>query len=203
MESAPARPMRKRKRGARRSRRPANRGASEWSIFQLKPLFPGQQVGQFWVLADPIKLTTTVTTGVIANTTTLQASIITNFATRFQMWDENRLVRAVLEWRCFSSSNPGVVRGWVEPWDTATPTLAMAEASEGITFSASDITRPHVLDFKIFDPSRLDFTSGTSSVIGYVKTYTNNANYGASTVATDYLVLHIRLLFQFRGLSTA
>jgi len=80
--------------------------------------------------------------------------------------------------------------------------LAIAEASEGLAFNAADITRPHLLDYKIQDPVYVDFTAlNATQSIGYLNVYTNNAQYGASTVATDYLVIHSEFVIQFRGLA--
>ncbi len=169
---------------------------------RLLPAFRGQPVAQFWVPADPIKLTTTVTTGVIANTTAINYSLISSFTTRFAGWDEYRVIQVRIEWKCFSSTNPGMVRGWVEDRSNATPTLAIAEASEGLCFSAGDVVTPHVLTYRIMDPVYIDYTQlNATQTIGYINTYTNNANYGATGVATDYVGVHAKLLFQFRGLA--
>ncbi len=52
------------------------------------------------------------------------------------------------------------------------------------------------------DPVYVDYTQMNSSqTIGYINTFTNNANYGSSTVATEYLVIIPNMLFQFRGLA--
>jgi hypothetical protein len=118
------------------------------------------------------------------------------------MWDEYRITRARISFRLFSSANPGVIRAWIEPRSSAAPTLAIAEASEGLVFSASDTVTDHLLDYKIMDPVYVDYTalSATQSV-GYLNVYTNNANYGSSAAATDYMVASIEFVIQFRGLA--
>lgn len=186
----------------RRTGRRSGRDAQSWSLFQLKPAFPGQQVGVFRVFADPIKATTTVTTGLIATTIPITTALISSFSTRFAMWDEYRITRLRVMFRNFSSANPGLVRAWIEPRSTATPTLAISEASEGLAFNASDIVNPHLLDYKVMDPVLADFTAiGTTQNIGNINWFTNNANYGSSTVATDYFLVHIEAVIQFRGLA--
>ena len=195
---------RDRSRGAPRRIRTKRRArdAQNWSIFQLKPAFPGQQVGVFKIPCDPIKATTTVTTGQIATTTNITTGLISNFGTRFAMWDEYRITRVMVFFRCFSSSNPGVIRAWIEPRASTTPTLAIAEASEGLAFNASDVTRDHILDYKIMDPVYVDFTQvGTTQGVGWINWFTNNANYGSSAAATDYFMAHIVCTIQFRGLA--
>lgn len=159
-------------------------------------------MGCFRIFADPIKATTTVTTGLIATTTAITTALVSNFSTRFAMWDEYRITRVRVLFRNFSSANPGLVRAWIEPRSTATPTLAIAEASEGLAFNASDITKGHLLDYKLMDPVLSDFTQvGTTQNIGNINWFTNNANYGSSTVATDYFLVHIEFVVQFRGLA--
>jgi hypothetical protein len=47
----------------------------------------------------------------------------------------------------------------------------------------------------------LEYTAITSSVTPVTfKTYTNNANFGSSIVATDYCEVEGAVRFQFRGL---
>jgi hypothetical protein len=192
-------PFRKRRLGKRRG---VARDSQSWSIFQLKPAFNGQQVGCFRVMADPIKATTTVTTGLIATTTPITSALISSFSTRFAMWDEYRVTRARIHFRPFAATNPGLIRAWIEPRSTATPTLAIAEASEGLAFSAADVTNTHLLDYKLMDPVFVDFTqTNATQNVGNINWFTNNANYGSSTVATDYFLVHIELVIQFRGLA--
>ncbi len=193
---------RRRRRNGVATGKGGGRDAQSWSIFQLKPAFPGQQVGCFRVLADPIKATTTVTTGAIATSTQLSYSLISSFTTRFAMWDEYRITRARIRFRPFSTTNPGVIRAWVEPRSSSTPTLAIAEASEGLVFSASDVVTDHLLDYKVMDPVYADFSGlNVTQPFGWLNYFTNNAQYGSSIVATDYFVASIEFVIQFRGLA--
>jgi hypothetical protein len=190
------------KRKARPKRAKQGKDSQSWSIFQLKPAFPGQQVGVFRVQCDPIKFTTTITTGLIASSTNLLTTLISSFSTRFAMWDEYRVTRVRSIFRPFSSSNPGIVRAWIEPRSNATPTLAIAEASDGLIFGASDVVHDHLLDYKIMDPVYVDYTQvSVTQSVGYLNVYTNNANYGSSAAATDYFAVSIEFVIQFRGLA--
>jgi hypothetical protein len=88
----------------------------------------------------------------------------------------------------------------VEDRSSSAPTLATAEAAKGLFFPAADITKMHLLDYKIFDPVYTDFTAlNATQSVGYLNVYTNNANYGSSTVATDYFSITPVFTIQFRG----
>lgn len=152
------------------------------------------------VNGDPLKYTTTVTTGVIASSTNILYSLISSFTTRFATWDEYRVVRVLFRIRFFSSTNPGIVRFWVEDRSSSAPTLAIAEAARGVVANASDVTREFRLDYKIMDPVYVDYTQlNATQSVGYFNVYTNNANYGASAAATDYCVVTPVFTIQFRG----
>ncbi len=102
--------------------------------------------------------------------------------------------------RFFSSTNPGIARIWIEGRSSSTPTLATSEADRGIVANCSDVAKEFRLDYKIMDPVYVDYTPvGTQQAVGYLNVYTNNANYGASIVATDYFVIIPQITFQFRG----
>jgi hypothetical protein len=167
---------------------------------QLKPAFPGQPVVALKVRADPIKFTTTVTTGQIAVSTNLVYTLINNFTTRFATWDEYRVTKVLFRFNCFSSTNPGLIRAWIEDRSSSAPTNAIAEAEKGISFAAGDITRTHTLVYRIMDPVYVDYTAlNATQSVGYLNVFTNNANWGSSTVATDYFTCVPEFTIQFRG----
>lgn len=169
---------------------------------QLRPAFPSQQVACLTIPGDPIKYTTTVTTGVIASSTAISYSLISTFTTRFAGWDEYRVTRVIFDCRTCSTSNPGLIHVWIEDRSNSTPTLAIAEAAEGLFFNMSASDTPHQLDYKINDPVYVDYTQlNATQTIGYLNVYTNNANYGANAVATDVLVIIPHFVIQFRGLA--
>ncbi len=108
----------------------------------------------------------------------------------------------IFDCRTCSTSNPGLIHVWVEDRSNATPTLAIAEAAEGLFFNMSASDTPHQLDYKINDPVYVDYTQlNATQTIGYLNVYTNNANYGSNAVATDVLVIIPHFVIQFRGLA--
>lgn len=152
------------------------------------------------MLGDPIKFTTTVTTGVIASSTQILYTLISSFTTRFATWDEYRVIRVRFHVRFFSSTLPGILRVWVEDRSNATPTLAIAQADKGLSPNMSDVARRHMLDYRIMDPVYVDYTQlNATQGIGYLNVYTNNAQYGSTVVATDVCVITPEFTIQFRG----
>jgi hypothetical protein len=88
----------------------------------------------------------------------------------------------------------------MEDRDSTTPTLAISRADRGLLVNASEITKEHDLDYKIYDPVYTDYTQlNATQTIGYLNVFTNNANYGSSAAATDYMLVTPELTFQFRG----
>ncbi len=153
------------------------------------------------VPSPAVKVTTTVTTGAIATHVSLTPSLITDWTTRFACFDEYRVTHIAVEFRCFSSINPGVIRAWLEEKSTATPTAALAAVNRGITFPASAVERTHMLKWQATDYGDAEYTS-MSGIAGtvYLKIYTDNAVFGSSTVATDYLAYKVQFTVQFRGM---
>jgi hypothetical protein len=154
-----------------------------------------------WIDADPFKVTTVVTTGVIQTTTAIDpTSLVTSWTTSFSTWDEYRVVGWTAQVNCFSSTNPGILSTWVEEKSSAAPTNAICKAARANRFSAGDVFKKHQKHFVVADPLDLQYTAlGTSKIVGYYDLYTDNAVYGSSVVATDYAEIVIKLLVQFRG----
>jgi hypothetical protein len=149
------------------------------------------------------KLTTTVTTGVISSTTALNAAIIANFASRFGLFDEYLIESALLRFDCCSSSNPGIFNVWCEPESGATsaPAATDAKNNKTLTFSCGDNSKTHVLRFNPHNPNTQIWTPITTvtQTCGNLKVYTNNADFGSTTVATDYVVVTGVMNLAFRG----
>jgi hypothetical protein len=168
----------------------------------LRPSYTGQPTFACKVDADPIVLSTTVTTGLIANTTTLTNALISNFATRFALWDEYRVIKVEAIVRLFSTSNPGQLNMWFDIPTTAgaAPALADSRKNRAQRFSASAVMQTRRLAFTPTDPTlQLWEPLATGLTIGVFKLFTNNADYGASTVATQYCEVTFRMTLQFRG----
>lgn len=166
----------------------------------LRSAYQGQPTLQTKILTDAVKYTTTVTTGLIAQSYPVSEASITNFATRFATWSEFRLIRCKALIRMFSSVNPGVVKFWFEEKSSSTPTLGNANAARSLTRNCSAVDDVHSLTWTASDPLDLEWTaiSGTKTPV-YFKFYTNNANMGSSVVATDYFMVQLDLTYQFRG----
>jgi len=147
------------------------------------------------------KYTTTVTTGVIATNNSIQAAMIDSFAARFVGFDQYRIRSVRFQMDCCASTNPGVINVWVEPSGAGVPNATNAKDNYTCTFSAGDNSKHHILTYNPRDPATQVWTAvaTTTSPIGYLKVYTNNADFAASTVATDYLVVMATLVIEFRG----
>ncbi len=149
------------------------------------------------------KYTTVVGTGVISQMNAIQAGLITNFATRFAMFDEYRIESFLLRVDCSSSTNPGVINVWIESNASATslPTATDAKDNKTLTFSAGDNARTHVLSFNPRNQNTQAWTPITTTTLscGEFKIYTDNANYASTTVATDYCVVTGTMTVAFRG----
>jgi hypothetical protein len=167
----------------------------------LRPAFRGQPVYTAKIMSDFFKLTTTVTTGVIATVVTLRTNLITNFGARFPGFEEFRIVKARIIITMFSSTNPGRVVLYADPDDSTTPTLQLARNHRSMMLGASDITHPFIMSYTPHDLEKLNYVSmgAADNAIGYFKIYTDNAALGASIVATDYLDYSVDLTVQFRG----
>jgi hypothetical protein len=172
------------------------------SPLALVKSYPRQVTWDIWLPLNPIKLTTTVTTGLIANAIPILSTAIASFATRFgATFVEYRMVQAKMEIRMFSSNNPGVLQFWFDEKSASNPTLVEAAERYIMSINASDVTSKKSLTWTARDPLDLEFTAIGSSVTPVTfKTYTNNANFGSSIVATDYCEVEGAVRFQFRGL---
>ncbi len=169
----------------------------------LRPAFKGQPTWSQKIIADYHKLATTVTTGLISTNITISVADITNFAARFIAFEEYRIVKAVLRMNLFSSTNPGRIVAYIDDDDSTAPNLANAHAHRNITFAASDVGGEKTLTYVPHSPDNQNWqtvATGTTA-IGFFKIYTNNANLGASIVATDYIGYMMDLTIQFRGLT--
>ncbi len=149
------------------------------------------------------KITTTVTTGVIAQATAIQAALMPNFASRFVLFDEYLIESFKLQVDTCSSNLSGLLNFWFEPntASNATPTATDAKQNRTLTFAAGSNQKTHTLFFnprnsatQIWNP-----ITTTNTPIGYLKVYTNTVDYAASTVATDYAVLTGVMRIALRG----
>jgi hypothetical protein len=164
--------------------------------------FPKQALATIWVPIAPITYSTTVTTGVIAAVQTMDSSQVTNWATRFEVFDEYRVVRVEVEILTFSTVNPGVINCWFDEDSSAAPTATGAQERATKRFAASSASQTHKMVWIPRDINDMIFNpiaSGSGEV--NFNLYTNNTNFGSSIVATPYVTVSAYLLVQFRGLA--
>lgn len=203
--------MNTRKNASKRPRKVANRRpnfaknkVSKEKILELSLVktYPNQVVWETWLPGTPVKRTTTVTTGLIASGIAISSASIASFAARFgSTFVEYRMIRAKFKIRFFSSTNPGVVQFWLDEKSASTPTLAEAQERAVLSCSASSVDVMSELDWTSGDTLDLQYLAiGTATTLCTFKEYTNNANFGSSTVATDYYEVVPSFQLQFRGL---
>jgi hypothetical protein len=166
----------------------------------LRPEYPGQPTTTLVIQATPQVLSTTVTTGVIANQTTLGAAIIPNFATRFLAFEQFRIVKVKAKVENFAVTNPGLGNSWFDSDAAFTPNASRTENALAKRFPFSKPSG-HELSYVPHDPSEQGWSlvSNATGNIGNHYLYTDNANYGSSIVATAYALLQFELTVQFRG----
>jgi len=192
-------------RGPRQNLRKRNRPAGSSSanglngLQQLKPAYPGQPTLQIWIPGTPEVLSTTVTSGQIAEVTTLSNALIPSLATKWQSWLEGRIVKYRIKITNFSSTNPGLLNHWFDEESSATPTAALAISAKAKRFGAS-VIGTHTIEFVVTDPTQLNYSAlGIATTHGFYKLFSNNADFGSSVVATQYCLKEVECLTQFRG----
>lgn len=184
-----------------KSQRRQQKVSNQSLLTASSPYSPGTPASSMKIQGVIGKYTTIVTSGLIARTTAIEAGLISNFSTRFQAFDEYRIIKAVFEAYPCSSNNPGQINMWVEPLNSSTPTSASASTNNVVSFSAGGNNKVTKLIYKPLDFAYLDWTPVATSTgaVGYFNVYSDNANFASSIVATDYLVVRVWLTLQFRG----
>jgi hypothetical protein len=190
-----------------KSLRAARGNARKQNITRTLPITlvkssPRQTVWDAWLPALPTKVTTTVTTGVIAHFFVINISNIQAFATRFaSTFDEYRIVQARFKISMFSSLNPGLLMVFMDENSFGAPTLAEARERAQKVISAANVEKPLTITWTAADPQDLLYTAiGSGFTPAAFKVYSDNANFGSSIVATDYFETTAEFRIQFRGL---
>ena len=146
----------------------------------------------------------TATSGAVSGNTQLTAALITNFATRFAAFDEYRIL-------CFDfeimpvSANTGTAMVWVEPLSNSAPTTATAQSNIGsfVNFHAACTKTPYKLRYAPTDSTLIGFQpiSTTTFGYGYLKVFTNAADFASLAGNLDIIVVRAMITIQFRGLA--
>lgn len=175
------------------------------SLYRNIPSFPGQQLAQFKLLGTSNVSSTTVTTGAVALALAIDpTSFVQNWADRFQdLFEEYRVIKAVLKINCFSSTNPGVINAWVDEVASTAPTATAASERTVLKFSAANVEKTHILHWKPVSLPDLAYTPvATALNPAWFKIYTDNSSFGSSIVATQYFTSIMEFVVQFRGFVT-
>lgn len=170
----------------------------------LRPAYKGQYCTTMKLPASPQVLSTTVTTGVIASTQTIDpTSVLNGWNARFAAtFKEYRVVKAVLKMKTFSSVLPGQINSWVDETSVTAPTATQAVEYQGITtYPAGNNERTHTVKWVPHSTTELAYLPmGTASNNAAFKVYTDNALFGSSIVATQYMTAQQFITIQFRGI---
>jgi hypothetical protein len=184
------------------NRKAGNRNTEKNLELSLIRTYPRQAIWQVIIPAEPLKFTTTITTGVLAQIYGISQANIAGFSTRFgSTFVEYRIIRAKFMIRFFSSTNPGIVQFWIDEKSNSTPTVNEAFERATLSCSASAVDTTPQMKWVCADPLDLQYVPiGTAVTLATFKMYTDNTNFGSSIVATDYLEIVPLFEFQFRGL---
>jgi hypothetical protein len=191
------------------SRRSSRRRGSKLSIgAQLSdgPAYAGQQKSVFRLPGTPTLLTTTVTSGLIANSTNISTGNISGFSTRFgSTFDEYRILGCDVIMRPVAAST-GISVVMFDEKSSAVPTSSDAANRVGrrlINSNASSDGGSVVMKWRARDLVDLQYTAiGTGVTPCYVKVYTDAATWGAPVVATALWIIEPMLIIEFRGIKS-
>ena len=188
----------------RRTRRnrgnPSTQSVRKDTALVLRREFPGQPVCTHIIQGTPLPLTSTVTTGVVAQVVNIAAASIPNFATRFACYESFRIVKATATVNSFGSTIPGVYKMWLDEDTSGAPSAAQALQTEVKPHSVSSTSRKS-LTYTPHDPQQQNFQQVAvgPNAYGYFKLYTDTANFGSPIVATPMFLVEISFTVQFRG----
>lgn len=196
--------QRSRKIKRKQVRKRAAGGAGIRALLSDSPAYPGQVVVKATLPGTSTKLTTTVTTGVIASALQVSSAQLLGFATRFgSTFDEYRIigVDAVVS---PLAATAGVLKCWFDEKSTSAPT-----ANESLERTAISVLLNNAmgtsksLRWRARDLLDLQYTAIGSAVTPVTfKQYTDNANWGSSAVVTDVAVVQFKCHLEFRGLKS-
>jgi hypothetical protein len=189
------------KRGVRR-RATQNKTPSQRSL----PV-SGQVMVRMSLRGLPLKLTSTVTTGVIADSTALNAASSTlgipSFNTRFSpMFLEYRINSIKLELIPLGIYT-GVTYFFINEKSIGTPTYLDAFTVEASAVKNNEqSTRNFTLHWKNQDFSDAQWVvTSANNFSSYLNTYTDNANLGSPVTATELWIIRPTFDISFRGLA--
>jgi len=166
--------------------------------------FSGQPICILDVPITPVRLTTTITTGVATGTFQVMANQTSAFAARFgTVFNEYRIRHAV--WKVSPigpSTTSGIGLCFLDEQNTGvTPTLLDTQNNPTKQVSLSNAEKPITLRWTARDLGDLDFItiSTVNQATAAMKFYTDNAVYGSPTAVTPIVVISGHFVIEFRG----
>jgi hypothetical protein len=150
-------------------------------------------------------VSTTVTTGVIANTYQMSTAGIESFAARFgSTFDEYRILRVDVRVRPVNAAS-GVSAMFFDEKSTSAPTLADAgEKTLSLFPNTNSAQRTQIMmRWRARDLLDLQYTAiGASATPVTFKIYTDTANFGAPAAVTPVWLVEPLFHFEFRGIKS-
>lgn len=170
-----------------------------------RPTSSNYPIKTFRLPAAPILLTSVVTTGIINSATIINpVSLITGWSSRFQStFDEWRLLSCSIEIIPLGIYT-GVTAFFYSEESLGTPTLNEAtERSAKFIKNNEQEGKNRVMTWRTDDYTDATFRA-TSTGFGAItfNVYTDNANLGSPTSATQLFIIRPLLTVQFRGLAS-
>ncbi len=189
----------------RSNKKPKRRALQSVPRFDDSSSYAGQARVRLTLPGVPQLLSTTVTTGVIANFYGVNIGAVTGFAARFgSTFDEYRIVSCRMMIRPISAST-GVSVHWFDEKSGSAPTSNESQERIGARIPNTNASDKAVLDmsWKARDLLDLNYTAiGTTVTPVTFKTYTDTANWGAPSVVTPMWLLESMITFEFKGLKS-
>jgi hypothetical protein len=169
------------------------------------PAYSGQQRATLRLTGESTILSTTVTTGVIAQSLAIDKTAIGDFATRFaSTFDEYRVLKASIKIRPLAVST-GVTRFFFDEKTSSTPSATQAAERVGQTLANNSAAHASTrsMSWRARDLGDLAYQSiGGSTATVWLKVYTDTANFGAPIAVTPLWLIEYNITFEFRGLKT-
>lgn len=156
------------------------------------------------VLPEVIGISAVVGTGTLATSTNLNAGLLTNFATRFQAFDEYRILK--LKFYVYSlSTSQGYASVYVDPLSNAAPTSTTMQTNvaKWVPLNQGSAPKPYVFTYNVSDSALLAYQpiATTTFNVGFLKAYADTTNTGNNLATGNLLLIRADVTVEFRGLS--
>lgn len=169
--------------------------------------YKDQALASFKVRGNASLLSTTITTGVIANSYVVTNSNIQNFSSRFaNSWDEYRIIKAHFAIRPVSPTASGITAFFFDEKLNSSPVLLDSQERNVklLPNSSNNSKSVYELEWSARDVADLVWTATTANLNPvWFKTYTDGANWGSPVVVTPLWIIQPTFTLQFRGLKAS